>query len=99
MVLRLASGPQGVSFSVKVVPGGSKDSVVGIEGEFLKVRLTAPPVEGKANQALIELFSRLLMVSRSKVHIQSGFSSKRKIVLVENYDEVKFREFLSKLKS
>jgi uncharacterized protein (TIGR00251 family) len=97
MVLRLASGPHGLSFSVKVVPGASKNSVAGVEGECLKVRLTAPPVEGKANQALIELFSKLLMVSKSKVHIQSGFSSKRKIVLVENYDEMKFREFLSKL--
>jgi uncharacterized protein (TIGR00251 family) len=99
MALKLTSSSQGVSFSVKVVPGASKNSVVGVEGEFLKVRLTAPPVEGRANQALVELLSKLLRVPKSRVHILRGLSSKQKSLLVENYDAAQFREFLSKLDS
>ncbi len=89
----------GVCFRVKVTPGTSGNSVVGVEGEFLKVRLSAHPVEGKANQALIELLSKLLALSKSRVHIRSGVSSKRKLIFVENYDVVKFREFLAELGS
>jgi uncharacterized protein (TIGR00251 family) len=97
MALKLTSSSQGVSFLVKVVPGASRNSVVGVEGEFLKVRLTAPPVEGRANHALIELMSKLLRVPKSRVHILTGLSSKQKSLLVENYEAVQFREFLSKL--
>jgi hypothetical protein len=99
MTLKLTSSSQGVIFSVKVVPGASRNSVVGVEGEFLKVRLTAPPVEGRANQALIDLLSRLLMVPKSRVSITKGLSSKRKSILIESYDLAQFHKFLSELDS
>ena len=99
MTLRLASSPRGVTFSVKVVPGASRNSVSGVEGEFLKVRLVAPPIEGRANQALVELLSKVLMVPKSKVHITRGLSSKRKSILVESYDPRRFQKFLSEFDS
>jgi uncharacterized protein len=99
MDLKPRLSARGVCFGVKVTPGSSRNSVVAVEGEVLKIRLSAPPAEGKANKALIELLSRLLSVSKSRVHIRSGFSSKRKMIFIENYDVAQFREFLSHLDS
>ena len=99
MTLRLTSSPRGVTFSVKVVTGAARNSVSVVEGEFLKVRLAAPPVEGRANQALVELLSKVLMVPKSKVHITRGLSSKLKSILVESYDPGWFQKFLTELDS
>lgn len=87
---------QGLSISVKVVPGASKTAIVGVEGDFIKIRLAAPPVNGKANQELIDYISKLLSVPKSKVHIRSGLTSKRKVIVVENDYEMKLREILSR---
>ena len=82
---------------MKVQPGASKGAIVGVEGDYLKIRLAAPPVDGKANEALIEILAQNLSVSNSQVQIQSGLSSRRKIIRVENLNERRFREFLSSL--
>ena len=97
MHLKLTSSAQGLSFAVKVLPRASRNSVAGIEGEFLKIRLMAPPVDGKANQVLIEFLSKWLAVPQSRVHIQAGLLSRRKVVLVENYESTRFCELLSNL--
>jgi uncharacterized protein (TIGR00251 family) len=88
---------QGLSFSVKVVPGASKNAIAGPEGEFLKVRLTAPPVDGQANHQLIGYLSEVLSVPRSQIRIQSGFTSRKKVIRVENYDAKRFHERISNL--
>src|SRR5262245_26488978 len=99
MTLRLTSSFRGVNFAVKVVPAASRTSVIGVEGEFLKVRLAAPPVKGRANQALVELFSKALSVPQSQVHIIKGLSSRQKTILVEGYDPRQFQKFLAELDS
>lgn len=73
----------GLSFAVRVVPGASKDEAAGIQDDALKVRLTAPAVEGKANRACIEFLAGLLGVRRSALSIASGEKSRRKTVTVE----------------
>ena len=95
MSAKVITKPQGLSLFVKVVPGASKTTMVGVEGDFVKIRLAAPPVDGKANRELIDYIAKLLSVPKSKVHIQSGLTSKRKVVLVENDDGRKLREILS----
>ena len=97
MVFKVVSSSAGLSFSVKVQPGASKGAIVGVEGDYLRIRLAAPPVDGKANEALIEILAQNLSVSKSQVQIQSGLSSRRKIIRVENLNERGFREFLSSL--
>lgn len=72
----------GVSFSVKVHPRAKKDAVTGEVGDALKVSLTAPPVEGRANQACIEFFSKILKVSRSSITIASGAGARNKVIRV-----------------
>jgi len=72
----------GVGFAVRVHPRAKKNAITGILGDALKVSLTAPPVEGKANEACIEFFANLLKVPCSSVTITSGLTSRNKIVRV-----------------
>ena len=72
----------GVTFSVRVVPRSSRNQIVGVEGGALKIKLTAPPVEGAANTALIEFVAEWLGVRRSAVSIISGDKARNKIVRV-----------------
>jgi uncharacterized protein (TIGR00251 family) len=72
----------GVTIAVKVHPRANKDSITGEIGDALKLSLTAPPVEGRANEACIEFFAKLLKVPRSSVTIASGRSSRNKTIRV-----------------
>ena len=72
----------GVSIAVKVHPRAKKNAITGEIGDALKLALTAPPVEGRANEACIEFFANLLKVPRSSVTIASGETSRRKVIRV-----------------
>ena len=85
--------PEGVTFAVKVQPRARKNAITGELGDALKVSLTAPPVEGRANEACIEFFAKLLKVPRSSVTIASGLNSRSKVIRVAalTSDEVRAR--------
>ena len=70
----------GVRISVHVVPRASQSEIVGLHGDSLKVRLQAPPVDGKANDALCKFFARKLGVASREVILVSGASSRDKVV-------------------
>ncbi|MGH9577823.1 MAG: DUF167 domain-containing protein [Terriglobales bacterium] len=72
----------GSSFIVRLHPRAHKDAVTGSIGDALKVSLTAPPVEGRANQALVEFLSEVLSVPRSSITIAAGHNSRRKVVAI-----------------
>jgi uncharacterized protein (TIGR00251 family) len=72
----------GVTFPVRVVPRASKNEIAGVHGDALKVRLTAPPVEGKANETLIVFLAQRLGVRKSQVEIVAGTTSRRKMIRV-----------------
>ncbi len=74
--------PLGATFAVKVQPRARKNAITGELDGALKLALTAPPVDGKANQACIEFFANLLKLPRSSVTIASGQSSRRKVIRV-----------------
>jgi len=82
-----------VTFAVKVHPRARKNSITGELGGALKLSLTSPPIDGRANQACIEFFAKLLKVPRSSVTIASGQSSRNKVVGVAGLtaDEVRRR--------
>ena len=71
-----------VSFGVRVQPRASRDEIAGVMEGALKVRLTAPALENRANEALIEFLSSLLKTSKSAVRIRSGEQSRTKRVEV-----------------
>ena len=73
---------KGITFAVKVHPRARKNAITGVVGEALKLSLTPPPVEGKANQAVIEFFADLFAIPRSSVTIASGETSRNKIVRI-----------------
>jgi uncharacterized protein (TIGR00251 family) len=75
-----------VRFSVRLQPRASKNEIVGLQGISLKVRVTAPPVEGMANAALVELLSKELQTSRRNVCIVSGHSSRTKVIEITGVD-------------
>ena len=68
---------------VKVHPRAKKNAITGELGDALKVSLTAPALEGRANEACIEFFAKLLKLPRSSVTIASGHSSRNKVIRVE----------------
>jgi uncharacterized protein len=73
---------QGASFAIKVHPRAKKNAITGELGDALKISLTTPPVEGRANEACIEFLAKLLKVPRSSVTIASGHSSRNKVIRV-----------------
>ena len=81
-MIKMNETSTGVTFAVKVHPRAKKNAITGEVGDALKVALTAPPVDGKANAACIEFFAKLLNVPRSSVTIASGQSSRNKVIRV-----------------
>jgi len=81
-VIPFREGPDGVSFAVRVQSRARRNAVIGELGDVLKIALTAPPVDGRANEACIEFFANLLDLPRSSVKIASGQSSRDKSIRV-----------------
>jgi len=67
---------------VRVYPGATRNEVVGFKGEVLQVRVSAPPVKGKANEELIAFLSKVLGVSKSRVGIIRGHTARNKVVAI-----------------
>lgn len=72
-----------IILTVKVVPNSSKNLLI-IDEEYLKVKITAPPVDNKANGYLIEYFSKLFKTPKSSIEIISGKTSKSKRISLPN---------------
>jgi uncharacterized protein len=86
--------PAGTTFAIKVHPRAKKNAITGEVADALKVALTAPPVDGKANEACIEFFAKLLKVPRSSVTIAAGLTSRNKVVRVTGLKADTVRERL-----
>ena len=86
----------GVTFAVKAHPRAKKNAVTGEVGDALKVSLTAPPVDDRANEACIEFFAKLLKLPRSSVTIASGESSRAKIIRVVGLSAEETRKRIEK---
>ena len=85
----------GSTFAVKVHPRARKNAITGELGDALKVSLTAPPIEGNANEACIEFFANLLKVPRSSVTIAAGQSSRSKVIRVVGLSAQQVRDRLT----
>lgn len=92
-VIPIKSDATGATFTVKVHPRARRNAVAGELGDALKLSLTAPPVEGKANQACIEFVAELLSAPKSSVSIAAGQSSRQKVIRVAGLsaDQVRAR--------
>jgi uncharacterized protein (TIGR00251 family) len=81
-MVAIKESASGLTFAVKVHPRARKNAITGTVGDALKLALTAPPVDGKANQAVIEFFADLFAIPRSSVTIASGETSRNKVVRI-----------------
>ena len=81
--MQVKSVPGGVTFSVRVTPRARRNEIVGTQGEALKVKLAAPPVEGAANAALCAFLAEQLGARKSAVTLIAGQTSRQKVVRVE----------------
>ena len=82
----LAADGDGVVQRLHIQPGAKKTEVAGLHGEALKIRLAAPPVDGKANACLIAFLADRLAVARSAVSLLSGDTSRAKRVHVSGVE-------------
>lgn len=90
-VVSLGSGSR---LTLHIQPRGSRNAVEGLHGDALKVRLTAPPVDGAANEALIRFLAEMLGCSRSALTLTSGATSRRKTIEVTGLDPAEVRKRL-----
>ena len=86
--------PAGATFSIKIHPRARKNAITGELGDVIKLSLTAPPVEGRANDACIEFLANLLNVPRSSVTIASGQKSRMKVIRIAGISADELREKL-----
>ena len=81
-MIPIHDSPTGATFAINVHPRAKKDAITGELGNALKVALTAPPLDGRTNEACIEFFAKALNVSRASVSIAAGQSSRNKVIRV-----------------
>jgi len=93
-MIEVKESAAGVTFQVKVQPRARRNAVVGQLGDALKIALTAPPVEGRANEACIDFFSEILQLSRLSIKIVSGQSSRNKVIRVAGISAEELRRRL-----
>ena len=85
--------------SLKVVPGSSRDEIVGWLGDSLKVKVKAPPEKGRANEAVIALLAERLRIDASSIAMVSGHGSPAKVVDVDGMDAAALRQAFSSEKN
>jgi uncharacterized protein len=85
-----------VAFSVRVQPRARRNAIIGELGDAIKLALTAPPVEGKANDACIGFFADVLQVPRSAVSIIAGQTSRNKVIRVTGITAAQLRQRLQR---
>ena len=75
---------------IHLIPRSSRNQLVSCTGDQLKIKITAPPVEGRANQALIAFLAKQLGIAKSRVELVGGETSKQKRILIHglNLDEI-----------
>jgi uncharacterized protein (TIGR00251 family) len=86
---------KGITFAIRVHPRARKNAITGVVGDALKLAITAPPVDGKANQAVIEFFAELFAIPRSSVTIASGETSRNKVVRISGLSRTAVEQRLS----
>ena len=71
-----------MELKIYLQPGAKKSEICGMHGDFIKIKVQSPPVDGKANEALIDFLSRKLAISKSLISIRAGQKSRFKTVII-----------------
>jgi uncharacterized protein (TIGR00251 family) len=98
-MITIRDNSAGATFQVKVQPRAKKNAIAGEIGDALKLALTAPPLEGRANEACIAFLAELLNLPRSSVTIAAGQSSRKKIIRVAGISAAEVQQRLTRAMS
>jgi uncharacterized protein (TIGR00251 family) len=79
----LQDHPEGVILNIRLQPAAKRTAIVGMHGDALKIAVTAPPEDGRANKMLLELLRHSLVLDRTQVALLSGATNRNKRVLVQ----------------
>jgi uncharacterized protein (TIGR00251 family) len=85
---------EGVIVHLFIQPRASRNELVGVQGEEMKIRLTSPPVEGAANRLCCEFLAKLLGVAKGQVEITGGEKSRHKRILIRGATEENVRQVM-----
>jgi len=93
--MRIDQRPNGIRISIHVQPRASRTEIAGIHGEALKIRLSAPPVDGAANEALVTFLTERLALPRRAITIVSGAQSRAKVIEITGLSAAELRHKLN----
>ena len=77
---------------VKIIPNASKDEIVELNDDLLKIKISSPPIDGKANKKLIDFLSNHFKINKSSIRILKGLKSKIKEIEINNLDKLELNE-------
>ena len=79
--------------TVRLAPRSSRNQILGRDGDIFRIKVTAPPVDGKANKALIELLAGRLGIAKGRIRVVSGQTSRVKLIRIEglSFEEIEER--------
>ncbi|MCX7124713.1 MAG: DUF167 domain-containing protein [Gammaproteobacteria bacterium] len=75
-----------LKFKIYLQPGAKKSEILGRHGDCIKIKVQSPPVDGKANEALINFLAKVLSISKSSITIKSGQKSRFKTICICNFE-------------
>jgi uncharacterized protein (TIGR00251 family) len=93
-VIPINDHPLGATFAVRVHPRTARTAITGTMGDALKLTLSAPPLDGRANTALAEYFSEIFSVPRGAVQVVAGIRSRNKVIRVAGRGAAELQQML-----
>ena len=97
MTLEIKPYKAGIQFAAAIQPRASRNQILGIHNQCLKIKLTSPPVDGAANQACTKFLAKAFGISPSRVSIVKGETSRNKTIQFEGMDTKTFMNTLATL--
>ena len=94
MAITIRDTARGAQFALRVQPRSSRNAIVGVVGDAVKLAITAPPVDGKANAAVIDFLAELFGVPKSSIAIVSGETGRNKLIAVRGISAEQVRKAL-----
>ena len=96
-IIQVKESKKGLTFEIQVTPHASREEIVGMQEGALKIKITASPVEGAANEACLKLLAKALKLRKSQLEILAGAKSRKKVVLVKDISKEDLEEKISNI--
>ena len=88
-----------IRITVQIQPNARRNEVTGYRDDILRLKIAAPPIEGKANRELVEYLSELLDISKSHIILEKGAASKKKVLLIQGLTRDRLEKLTGNLKN